>query len=312
MLLTLVVSWCPGNGYMIQRNSSGRDSHLTDSGIACGQNDMIDGSSHIYSEPTTEDPNAYLDPVRIRLDPDEEMYWQGGDMSIIEGSVADTDYLDDFGRRSSGNTAATTSADALSPGSINIDKYKIRPPPPTMPLPAVPNKISNQYQSRPGPVSAPLATVTEADHDVYRSDESLLRRKLLAMGENPDEYNDVDEAVAGSSICSSTSTLMNNLNKCSSDSGSLASRDANGLSAPNITKTPPPPQTPPGDMEGRVNRAMNPSLQRSLPLLCPMPSDGSTSDSNTRPVHGAVCASVGCDLDVVTCDGNSSVSRPRH
>jgi hypothetical protein len=299
---------------MIQRNSSGRDSHLTDSGIACCQNDVLDGSSHIYSEPTTEDPNAYLDPVRIRLDPDEEMNWHSGDMSIIEGSVADTDYLDDFGRRSSENTAAVTSTDALSPGSINIDKYKIRPPPPTMPLPAVPSKTCNQYQSRPGPVSAPLATVSETDHDhdVYRSDESLLRRKLLAMGENPDEYNDVDEAVAGSSICSSTSTLMNNLNKCSSDSGSLASRDANGLSAPNITKTPPPPpQTPSGDVDGRVNRAMIPSLQRSLPLLCPMPSDELTSD-NARPVHGAVCASVGCALDVMSCDGNSPVSTPRH
>lgn len=297
---------------MIQRNSSGRDSHLTDSGIACCHNDGVDGSSHIYSEPATEDPNAYLDPVRIRLDPDEEMYWHAGDISMIEGSVADTDYLDDFGRRNPAKTVGVTSADSLSPGSINIDKYKIRPPPPSLPLPAVPSKVNNLYQSKPGPASAPLASVTETDHDVYRSDESLLRRKLLALGENPDEYNDVDEAMAGSSICSSTSTLMNNLNKCSSDGSSLASRDANGLSAPNITKTPPPPlrQTPPRDIDGRVNRGMVSSLQRSLPLLCPLPGDESSND-NARPVNAAVCASVGCALDVVSCDRNLPVTRPR-
>lgn len=78
----------------IQRNSSGRESsHLTDSGIGCN-----DDFSHIYSEPT-EDPDAYLEPVRIYLDPNDDRYLIGGDISMIEGSVADTDYFDDFGRR---------------------------------------------------------------------------------------------------------------------------------------------------------------------------------------------------------------------
>ena len=122
------------NGYnKMQRNSSSRDSaHTdphgsaltdprgsshTDSGILCS------GDSHIYSEPT-EDPGAYLEPVRIRLDPDEEMY--GGDMSLMEGSVADTDYMDDFTRRGGGCPGGARAPGQASPRTLNIDKYKVR------------------------------------------------------------------------------------------------------------------------------------------------------------------------------------------
>ena len=132
MLIVMLMWLTLAGGYnKMQRHSSGRDSgNLTDSGIACGNDD-----SHIYSEPTTEDPAAYLDPVRIRLDPDEELYWPGGEMSTMEGSIADTEYLDNFGRRRpvSGGVKA-----------INVDKYKIRPPPPSFPPPLVPTSASSQ------------------------------------------------------------------------------------------------------------------------------------------------------------------------
>jgi len=302
---------------MIQRNSSGRDSaHLTDSGIACCHNDLVDGESHIYSEPTTEDQSAYLEPVRIRLDPDEETYWHGGDMSMMEGSVADTDYMDDFGRRGPVKMEAPAATGPQSPGSINIDNYKIRPPPPTVPLPDVPAKVFNQYQSNPVQSGAPPTTLTKAsqsENDVYRSDESLLRRKLLALGETTDDYN--DDMAAGSSICSSTSTLMlNNLNKGSSDCENVAALDGSGLSAPNITKSAHLSQTSTRDVAGRVNRAAVLSLQRSLPSLCPLPSDGESATSpteNSRVGHPPACVSVGGALDAVSCDGNSPVARPR-
>jgi len=109
----------PGGGYnKILRNSSSttgmRDSAQTDSGI-------VGTDSHIYSE-ATEDPGAYLEPVRIRLDPDEEMY--GRDMSTMEGSVADTDYMDSFVRHAP-RSVLSPLPPLPQPGAINIDKYKV-------------------------------------------------------------------------------------------------------------------------------------------------------------------------------------------
>jgi len=216
----------------MQRNSSGRDSaHLTDSGIACCQPPNTtaedDAASHIYSEPTTEDPSAYLDPVRIRLDPDEELYWSGGgEMSLMEGSVADTDYMDDFGRRGPASVV----------GPLNIDKYKIRPPPPNFPPPVAPGA-----QRLCAPLAGKEAQLSSSsERDVYSSDESLVRKKLIEMGEEP-AGKDGKQAAPSSSAKSSASTLMNNLNKCPSDDESICS----GLSAPNISP----------EAAGRVNRA---------------------------------------------------------
>lgn len=264
----------------MQRHSSGRDSgHLTDSGIACCNDD-----SHIYSEPTTEDPAAYLDPVRIRLDPDEELYWPGGDASLMEGSVADTDYLDNFGRR------CTTTGDSPGGGSggvkaINVDKYKIRPPPPSFPPPRVPTSEPTKEVESCQKLAADEDRAPE-NEDMYSSDESLVRRKLLALGEGEE---------VPSSLQSSASTLMmNNLNKCSSDR-SLA-RDDSCLSAPNIFPSPPPPPLPAARPLGLVNRAVASSLQHSLPTLSTQHATH-VADQAPPPRRSSISSSVDARLD---------------
>jgi len=270
----------------MQRHSSGRDSgHLTDSGIACCNDD-----SHIYSEPTTEDPAAYLDPVRIRLDPDEELYWPGGEMSTMEGSVADTDYLDNFGRRRQANL-----------GAINVDKYKICPPPPSFPPPLVPTSgPSEDAAMKEAQSCEKLAPLQSADrepslsseNDMYSSDESLVRRKLLALGEGE----------APSSMQSSASTLMNNLNKCSS-AASLG-RDDSGLAAPNIVPTPPLPAAQP---LGLINRGITSSLQHSLPLLSTQAAVSQQPGSEGHPRHSLIYSSVDARLNCLS--GHSPVSK---
>jgi len=256
----------------MQRHSSGRDSgHLTDSGIACGNDD-----SHIYSEPTTEDPAAYLDPVRIRLDPDEELYWPGGEMSTMEGSVADTDYLDNFGRR------VQRSANS---GAINVDKYKIPPPPPSFPPPLVPSEDGPMMEAESCEKVVPPPTPDRArslssEHDIYSSDESLVRRKLLALGEGE----------VPSSVQSSASTLLNNLNK-SSSAASLG-RDDSHLAAPNIVPTPPLLAAQP---LGLVNRGITSSLQHSLPMLSSQPGTAEQPESHLRPlIYSSVDARLNC------------------
>jgi len=274
----------------MQRHSSGRDSgHLTDSGIACGNDD-----SHIYSEATTEDPAAYLDPVRIRLDPDEELQWPGGEMSTMEGSVADTDYLDNFGRRVQRSTNS---------GAINVDKYKIRPPPPSFPPPLIPTTApSEDARMKEVESCEKLAPPPSPDHepslssenDVYSSDESLVRRKLLALGEGE----------VPSSMQSSASTLMNNLNKCSS-AASLG-RDDSGLAAPNIIPTPPLPAAQP---LGLINRAIMSSLQHSLPMLSAQASIAQQPGSDNHRRHSLVYSSVDARLNCLSRSSHSPVRK---
>jgi len=278
---------CTGGYNKIQRHSSGCDSgHLTDSGIACCNDD-----SHIYSEPTTEDPAAYLDPVRIRLDPDEELYCPGGEMSVMEGSVADTDYLDNFGRRLSSNPSSVR--------AINVDKYKIRPPPPSFPPPLVPGLDSEDASMKEAESCQKLAPSPDrepslsSENDVYSSDESLVRRKLLALGEGG----------VPSSLQSSVSTSMNNLNKCSSDAS--LGRDNSGLSAPNIVPTPPLPAQP----LGLVNRAIMSSLQHSLPALSTQVDAAQHSYFEARARHSPIYSSVDARLNSMSCTDHPPMSR---
>lgn len=193
----------------IQRNSSGRESsHLTDSGIACN-----DDFSHIYSEPT-EDPNAYLEPVRMHLDPSEDCYLTGGDLSMIEGSVADTDYFDDYGRR--------------YPTGINVDKYKI--------IKGYNNRMSVVSDDKPAfesdlsDVDAYTLTVdgrkTRCDLErqllaiplntnripIQNTNDSLNRKKLVVLEELPDVM------------------IFNNLNK----SSNVTSKEDKRIEEPNI------------------------------------------------------------------------------
>lgn len=48
----------------------------------------------------------------MALGPEQEWYLATGDISMMEGSVADTDYLEDYSKRTS--------------SVIDVDKYKIR------------------------------------------------------------------------------------------------------------------------------------------------------------------------------------------
>jgi len=262
----------------MQRHSSGRDSgHLTDSGIACCNDD-----DHIYSEPTTEDPAAYLEPTHIRLDPEDELYWPGGEMSTMEGSVADTDYLDNFGRRIPRSSNS---------GSINIDKYKICPPPPSFPPPLIPTpegepiREAESCEKLPPSPSPEQEPSLSSQNDMYSSDESLVRRKLLALGEGEVEV---------SSIQSSVSTLMNNLNKCSS-AASLGRDDSTALDAPNIVPTPPLPVAQP---LGLINRAVTSSLQHSLPTLSTQA--GATQQPDAHPKHSPIYSSVDARLNCLS------------
>lgn len=134
-----------------------------------------------------------------------------------------------------------------------------------------------------------------SENDFYSSDESLVRRKLLALGEGE----------VPSSIQSSSSTLMNNLNKCSS-AGSLA-RDNSGLSAPNIIPTPPLPAAQP---LGLVNRAITSSLQHSLPMLS-MQAD-IAAHRGSDPRHSLVYSSVDARLNSISHSNDGSPAGKRH
>lgn len=68
-------------------------------------------SSRVYSD-QTEDPYPYMESGHMALGPEHECYLATGDISMMEGSVADTDYLDDYSKRAS--------------SVIDVDKYKIR------------------------------------------------------------------------------------------------------------------------------------------------------------------------------------------
>ena len=70
--------------------------------------------SAIYSEPT-EDPNGYLEPVSLRLH-DSVFEDANFDLSAIEGSVVDSDFLSEYCRNGM---------------PINVEKYKIQPTPPS-------------------------------------------------------------------------------------------------------------------------------------------------------------------------------------
>lgn len=52
-------------------------------------------SSKMYSE-MTEDPYSYMESAQLTSGPKEDFYLPTGDISMIEGSVVDTDYLDYF------------------------------------------------------------------------------------------------------------------------------------------------------------------------------------------------------------------------
>ena len=121
-------------------------------------------------------------------------------MSMMEGSVADTDYLDNMGRRGQGSTNPAGSK------AINVDKYKIRPQPPSFPptlIPAssqdAPMTEAESCQKLAPPSSPEREPSISSENDMYSSDESLVRRKLLALGEGE----------VPSSLQSSASTLMN-------------------------------------------------------------------------------------------------------
>ena len=68
--------------------------------------------SNFSTEGCTEDPMGYLEPVKIRItDSFFDNDGINGDLSQIEGSVVDSDYLMDYGRKP----------------PINVEKYKIKP-----------------------------------------------------------------------------------------------------------------------------------------------------------------------------------------
>lgn len=195
----------------IQRNSSGRESsHLTDSGIACN-----DDFSHIYSEPT-EDPNAYLEPVRMHLDPSEDCYLTGGEISMIEGSVADTDYFDDYGRR--------------YPTGINVDKYKI--------IKGYNNRVSIVSDDK----SALESDLSDVDAYTLTSDgrktKCDLEEQLLSMPLNADRIpiQNVYDSLNRKKLMmleeeeSPDVMIFNNLNK----SSTVASKGDKRITEPNI------------------------------------------------------------------------------
>lgn len=133
-----------------------------------------------------------------------------------------------------------------------------------------------------------------SENDFYSSDESLVRRKLLALGEGE----------VPSSIQSSASTLMNNLNKCSSTT-SLGC-DTSGLSAPNIVPTPP---LPAAQRLGLVNRAVTSSLQHSLPMLSMQADVNPHTGSNSRPRHSLIYSSVDAGLNSISRSNHSPASK---
>ena len=308
----------------IQRISSARDSaQLTDSGIAVNDNDL----SHIYSEPT-EDPNAYLDPVRIRLDPDEEFYMAGGTMSIMEGSVADTDYMDDYGRRAMPRG-----------GPINVDKYKIRPAPPSgcLEIPSAPScrRLSGLSQDKPiseseysdGELFAMTAEKERAmceyerqllamppiksdqNLNVYSSDESIVRKKLLEMSsdsgctidgnENDDGGSDSTISAGGNENLATSS--INNLSKSPGSKEVIV-----GISTPNIQarcRPAGPAATAVGTLTKQDNRDASVAQKRSLPLITdPTASDDDEYARRLRTVLSSSVDSLG---------GRDAVARTR-
>lgn len=254
MALQISVHFLFLGGYnRIQRNSSGRESsHLTDSGIGCN-----DDFSHIYSEPT-EDPDAYLEPVRIHLDPNDDRYLIGGEISMIEGSVADTDYFDDFGRRCQ--------------TGINVDKYKI------MPLKGYSNRVSVISDGRP--VSA--SDFSDVDAYTLTSDGKKIRcnleKELLSMPLSTDgiPVRGLKDSLGRKELVmleeeSPDVLIFNNLNK----SSDVISREEKLIAEPNI-------ESVCGGSLNESDQSINQvtSASSKLPSLCQMQATETSDDSN--------------------------------
>lgn len=241
----------------IQRNSSGRESsHLTDSGIGCN-----DDFSHIYSEPT-EDPDAYLEPVRIYLDPNDDRYLIGGDISMIEGSVADTDYFDDFGRRCQ--------------SGINVDKYKI------MPLKGSSNRVSVISDGRPMSES----DFSDANAYTLTSDGRKIRcnleRQLLSLPSSTDgiPFRGLNDSLGRKELVmleeeeSPDVLIFNNLNKLSDD---VIAREEKRIAEPNIESV---CGRSPSESDQSSNQEVT-FASSKLPSLCQMPATETSEGSNS-------------------------------
>lgn len=194
----------------------------------------------------TEDPEGYLEPCKIRID-DSYCDFDGhqGELSMIEGSVVDSNYLDDYCKKGGGM-------------AIDVDKYKIKEP--TKRLSALSQEKDGESEFSDGE----LFRMTDKEKRLSEYEPQPLLTKTASeemlvnnVGNNDTLQKNKLKRVSSDSICKNDPSL-NDLNKDGMDS----SKETMYLSTPNINIKPGCSSTPEPSLGQRDS-----ALQRSLPLL---------------------------------------------
>ena len=213
--------------------------------------------SNFSTEGCTEDPMGYLEPVKIRI---TDSYFDNdginGDLSQIEGSVVDSDYLMDYGRK------------PLPP--INVEKYKIKPND-TSRLSAISNDTKPGEFTESEFSDGELFRMTEKEKMLYSENEYEELPMAPPIPKTISEENLINKLNNDSTLkrnLNNESPSLNDLNK----EGSDGSKTSLCLSTPNIKyKT--------DTMKSQdSNTARDSPMKRSLPNIA----SSSSADSSTQ------------------------------
>ncbi len=225
----------------------------------------------------TEDPMGYLEPVKIRI---TDSYFDNdginGDLSQIEGSVVDSDFLLDYGKP-----------------AINVEKYKIRPNDnKNNRLSALsdikPNEFTeseysdgelfrmtekekmlhseNEYEELPE-APAPPKPKTESEQNLINKldDSSTLKRNLLHNVEKPGEPPSLNDLNKDGSKDSSNSSLYMSTPNIKYNTDTLRSEEGNNT---------------------LLSQARDSPVKRSLPNIASSSSEGSSRQGSPTLDHG--------------------------
>ncbi len=237
-------------------------------------------ASQFSTDGCTEDPMGYLEPVKIRI---TDSFFDGdginSDLSLMEGSVVDSDYLMDYCKKPASPTPA-----------INVEKYKIRKPDPSR-LSAVSN------DTRPGEFTeselsdGSLLRMTEKERALYSENEyeelPLAPPPPVPLSKTVSEENfanklDNDSETLKRNLLQrdAESPSLNDLNKENSSGGS---NNSLCLSTPNIKYKTDTLRSE--DSNNTAHAAKNSPTKRSLPSLpcSSAESSGHSTPSRTSP-----------------------------
>ena len=236
--------------------------------------------SNFSTEGCTEDPMGYLEPVKIRI---TDSYFDNdginGDLSQIEGSVVDSDYLMDYGRK------------PLPP--INVEKYKIKPND-TSRLSAISNDTKpgeftesefsdgelfrmtekekmlyseNEYEELP--MAPPIPKTISEENLINKLNNSTLKRNLNNESPSLNDLNKEGSDGSKSSLCLSTPNIKYKTDTLRSQDSNTARDSPIKRSLPNIACSSSAESSTQGTPLGASPTEADPSMDKIKKALGP-------------------------------------------